>query len=102
MSRMKIKNRPAAKDARKALAALNGIKDLSKLPELLRQAHEVNQALVEENARLNEEVSNILEEHDKRLSTLERIIKNLVVTAGMRSGEVVSVSMPAPAEDSHG
>ena len=101
MSRMKIKNRQAAKNARSALSALNGIKDLSKLPELLQEALKVNQALIEENSRLNSEVSNILEEHDQRLDTLEGVMRRMVVAVGQRSGEVLSVSVPPPEEEPH-
>lgn len=91
MSQKKIKNRLHRKDAVQALRSLDSVKQL---PELLKQAHEVNQALVEENARLNAEVSNILEEHDKRIETLERVVRSLAISRG--------IPYQDPPEEDHG
>lgn len=80
MSQKRIKDKLKRKDAVQALRGLDSVKQL---PELLKQALEVNQALVEENARLNAEVSNILEEHDQRLTTLENVlVKNFAAATG--------------------
>jgi len=87
MSQRKIKRTPPkAKQVRQqAQAALNQLGGLQDLPDLLRRALETNQklmeriahlesinsALVQENERLNTEVSAILEEHETKIAALE-------------------------------
>lgn len=70
MSQKKIKQRLTRRDA---VQAIKDLDNMAQLPELLKQALAVNETLVTENARLNEEVSNILEEHEQRLTTLENV-----------------------------
>lgn len=90
MSQKRIKPRLTRRDA---VQAIKDLDNMTQLPDLLKQAQAVNEALVAENARLNDEVSSILEDQEQRLSTVERIVKSLAVSRG--------VSIDPPPEDSH-
>ena len=74
MSRRKIKRPKAIKEAVKSLGALE---QMAKLTQQLEAALKVNQALVEENNKLHEEIGLTLEDHHNDIEKLKEEIEEL-------------------------
>lgn len=79
MSHLKIKKGPTRKAA---VQALRGLSEVAQLPELLKQALETNQKLIEENNRLHEEIGKTLEEHEGDIGRLKEAVKRLALLPG--------------------
>jgi len=79
LSHLKIKKGPTRKAA---VQALRGLSEVAQLPELLKQALETNQKLIEENNRLHEEIGKTLEDHESDIENLKEAIKKLVLLPG--------------------